>query len=213
MKPKPGPPRRFRSALVLTATIPVGIAALVAFTPLGSEASTPVLTAGVVSAVGVAVAVFLLTRRLAALSAVCEQILAREALPESVHDSRADELGGITRALLELDGRRRAAHDTARQTREAYRRTLTEVAGGLGELGEGAAVTAPGAGGPCEDGVAAVTTLKEWPPWLLDGKPSPAGRIAFTTWRTVGKDFPLQASGLLGPVSLQFAARVPVPKP
>jgi hypothetical protein len=46
-------------------------------------------------------------------------------------------------------------------------------------------------------------TLKEWPQWLKEGKPSPTGRYTFTTWRLWSKDAPLQDSGLLGPVMLQ----------
>ena len=45
-------------------------------------------------------------------------------------------------------------------------------------------------------------TLKEWPQWVKEGKPSPAGRRTFTTWRLWKKDSPLQPSGLLGPVRL-----------
>jgi hypothetical protein len=45
-------------------------------------------------------------------------------------------------------------------------------------------------------------TLKRWPPWLLDGKPSPTGRYTFSSWRLWKKsDAPLE-SGLLGPVKL-----------
>ena len=45
-------------------------------------------------------------------------------------------------------------------------------------------------------------TLKRWPDWLLRGKPSPAGRSTFTTWRLWKKtDAPL-ASGLLGPLRI-----------
>jgi hypothetical protein len=46
-------------------------------------------------------------------------------------------------------------------------------------------------------------TLKRWPPWVLDGKQSPAGRFTFTSWRLWKKDSPLAESGLLGPVTLQ----------
>jgi hypothetical protein len=53
-------------------------------------------------------------------------------------------------------------------------------------------------------------TLKEWPAWLLAGKPSPTGRFTFTTWRLWTKDDPLQASGLLGPVTLYPVAVVDV---
>ena len=45
-------------------------------------------------------------------------------------------------------------------------------------------------------------TLKSWPQWLLDGKPSPTGRFAFTTWELWHKDHPLVQSGLIGPVRL-----------
>lgn len=47
--------------------------------------------------------------------------------------------------------------------------------------------------------------LRTWPLWLLEGKPSPTGRLTFTTWRHWTKDSPLQESGLLGPVLLRTA--------
>jgi hypothetical protein len=47
--------------------------------------------------------------------------------------------------------------------------------------------------------------LKAWPQWLLDGQPSPTGRLTFTTWHHWTKDSPLLESGLLGPVTLQTA--------
>jgi len=47
--------------------------------------------------------------------------------------------------------------------------------------------------------------LKGWPQWLLDGKPSPTGRLTFTTWHHWTKDSPLLESGLLGPVTLRSA--------
>ena len=47
--------------------------------------------------------------------------------------------------------------------------------------------------------------LKEWPQWLLEGKPSPSGRVTFTTWKHWGKDDPLLESGWLGPVLLEAA--------
>ena len=48
-------------------------------------------------------------------------------------------------------------------------------------------------------------TLKSWPRWLEEGKPSPTGRITFTSWRLWKKDSPLQPSGLLGPVKVLAA--------
>jgi hypothetical protein len=54
-------------------------------------------------------------------------------------------------------------------------------------------------------------TLKKWPQWVLDGKPSPTGRFTFTSWRLWRKGSPLLESGLLGPVQLQSAQTV-VPK-
>jgi hypothetical protein len=48
-------------------------------------------------------------------------------------------------------------------------------------------------------------TLKAWPPWVLEGKPSPAGRFTFTTWRLWKKGDPLIESGMLGPVTLRAA--------
>jgi hypothetical protein len=59
----------------------------------------------------------------------------------------------------------------------------------------------------------AVGTLKAWPQWLLDGKPSPSGRFAFTSWRLWKKDDPLQESGLLGPVMLQATQRIVLQRP
>ncbi len=46
-------------------------------------------------------------------------------------------------------------------------------------------------------------TLKQWPQWLLENKPSPVGRFTFTTWSTWKKDDPLPPSGLIGPVRLR----------
>ena len=52
--------------------------------------------------------------------------------------------------------------------------------------------------------------LKAWPPWLRDGQPSPTGRLTFSTWHHYTKDSPLLESGLLGPVTLRTAERIPV---
>jgi len=51
--------------------------------------------------------------------------------------------------------------------------------------------------------------LASWPQWLLDGKPSPTGRLTFTTWHHWSKDDALLPSGLLGPVTLQTAEIIP----
>jgi hypothetical protein len=51
-------------------------------------------------------------------------------------------------------------------------------------------------------------TLKQWPQWLQDGKPSPAGRFTFTSWRLWKKGEPLQESGLLGPVTVGTSVRL-----
>ena len=56
-------------------------------------------------------------------------------------------------------------------------------------------------------------TLKKWPQWLLEGKPSPSGRLTFTSWRLWKKDEPLLESGLLGPVVLRSVHMVPIEKP
>ena len=53
-------------------------------------------------------------------------------------------------------------------------------------------------------------TLKEWPQWLSEGKPSPTGRFTFTTWRLWKKGDALVPSGLLGPVRLLATERVRV---
>lgn len=45
-------------------------------------------------------------------------------------------------------------------------------------------------------------TLNSWPDWLDAGKPSPAGRFTFTSWRLWKKDEALTPSGLLGPVRI-----------
>ncbi|MBI5708108.1 MAG: hypothetical protein HZC36_14095 [Armatimonadetes bacterium] len=46
-------------------------------------------------------------------------------------------------------------------------------------------------------------TLKRWPDWLEQGKPSPTGRYTFTSWRLWRKNEALVPSGLLGPVSIR----------
>jgi hypothetical protein len=51
-------------------------------------------------------------------------------------------------------------------------------------------------------------TLKEWPKWLLEGKPSPTGRQSFTSWRLYKKGAALHESGLLGPVTLHATHRL-----
>ncbi|MCL5096016.1 MAG: hypothetical protein M1608_00470, partial [Candidatus Omnitrophica bacterium] len=50
-------------------------------------------------------------------------------------------------------------------------------------------------------------TLKSWPQWLEEGKPSPTGRFTFTSWRLWPKNSPLQPSGLLGPVTLEMTRK------
>ena len=50
--------------------------------------------------------------------------------------------------------------------------------------------------------------LKSWPQWLLDGKPSPTGRVTFTTWHHWTRDAALLDSGLLGPVTIRVAEAV-----
>jgi hypothetical protein len=45
--------------------------------------------------------------------------------------------------------------------------------------------------------------LKEWPQWLLDGKPSPTGRFTFSTWHHWKKDDKPLPSGLFGPVTVK----------
>jgi len=50
-----------------------------------------------------------------------------------------------------------------------------------------------------------IDSTKDWPQWLKEGKPSPTGRIAFSTWRHFTKDSPLIPSGLIGPVRLVTA--------
>jgi hypothetical protein len=52
-------------------------------------------------------------------------------------------------------------------------------------------------------------TLKSWPKWVQEGKPSPAGRYTFSSWKLWKKGDLLQESGLLGPVTLHQAVRIP----
>ena len=49
-------------------------------------------------------------------------------------------------------------------------------------------------------------TLKAWPQWVQEGKPSPTGRFTFTSWRLWKKGEPLVESGLIGPVTLRVSA-------
>jgi hypothetical protein len=51
-------------------------------------------------------------------------------------------------------------------------------------------------------------TLKRWPQWLVNGQPSPTGRLTFTTWRLWKKNDPLVESGLIGPVTLTATEKV-----
>ncbi len=51
-------------------------------------------------------------------------------------------------------------------------------------------------------------SLLKWPQWLLEGKPSPTGRLTFTTFRLWNKNDPLAESGLVGPVALSSAEAV-----
>jgi len=53
-------------------------------------------------------------------------------------------------------------------------------------------------------------TLKEWPQWVKEGKPSPTGRYTFTSWRLWKAGDLLQESGLIGPVMLRAVERVDV---
>jgi hypothetical protein len=55
-------------------------------------------------------------------------------------------------------------------------------------------------------------TLKAWPKWVLEGKPSPTGRYTFTSWRLWRKDEPLQPSGLLGPVRIVPTETITLPE-
>jgi hypothetical protein len=52
------------------------------------------------------------------------------------------------------------------------------------------------------------THLARWPQWLLDGKPSPSGRLTFTTWHHWTADMQPLESGMLGPVKVQAVERV-----
>jgi hypothetical protein len=49
-------------------------------------------------------------------------------------------------------------------------------------------------------------TLKAWPQWVQEGKPSPTGRFTFTSWRLWKKGEAPVESGLVGPVTLRVAA-------
>jgi hypothetical protein len=54
-------------------------------------------------------------------------------------------------------------------------------------------------------------TLKIWPSWLSEDKPSPTGRQTFASWRLWKKGDPLLPSGLLGPVRLVPVERMDLP--
>jgi (4-O-methyl)-D-glucuronate---lignin esterase len=53
--------------------------------------------------------------------------------------------------------------------------------------------------------------LAAWPQWFLEGKPSPTGRLTFTTWHHWTKNDPLLESGLLGPVRLVTVRELTAP--
>jgi hypothetical protein len=50
--------------------------------------------------------------------------------------------------------------------------------------------------------------VKAWPQWIREGKPSPTGRLTFTSYRQWAKDSPLVSSGLIGPVRLLTAGKI-----
>jgi len=56
-------------------------------------------------------------------------------------------------------------------------------------------------------------TLTNWPPWVIENRPSPSGRFTFTSWRLWKKDSALQQSGLIGPVTLRAAQRIALADP
>jgi len=68
-------------------------------------------------------------------------------------------------------------------------------------------VPASSPGNPVPQGWGPV--LGRWPQWLLENKPSPTGRVTFTTWKHWTKDDPLLESGLLGPVRIIARAIAP----
>jgi hypothetical protein len=43
---------------------------------------------------------------------------------------------------------------------------------------------------------------RQWPQWLMEGKPRTSGRYTFTTYKHYTKDSPLLSSGLIGPVRI-----------
>ncbi len=49
-------------------------------------------------------------------------------------------------------------------------------------------------------------TLKAWPQWVKEGKPSPTGRFTFTSWRLWKKGEAPVESGLIGPVTIRVSA-------
>jgi hypothetical protein len=53
-------------------------------------------------------------------------------------------------------------------------------------------------------------TLETWPEWVQQEKPSPTGRFSFTTHRLWKKKDKLVPSGLIGPVTLQPLAIIPI---
>ena len=51
-------------------------------------------------------------------------------------------------------------------------------------------------------------SLKKYPQWFLDGKPSPTGRFTFSIIKVWSKDDALRKSGILGPVILHSVAKI-----
>ncbi|MGZ5566490.1 MAG: glycosyl hydrolase, partial [Limisphaerales bacterium] len=52
-------------------------------------------------------------------------------------------------------------------------------------------------------------TLKKWPDWVNEEKPSPTGRFTFSSWKLWHKDEPLAESGLIGPVTVRASVVKP----
>jgi hypothetical protein len=55
------------------------------------------------------------------------------------------------------------------------------------------------------------SSIKAWPQWLLDGKPSPTGRLTFSNWRHWTKNDTVIPAGLIGPVVLRTSTELAIP--
>lgn len=134
---------RLRSMLLLTATVPLLVAGIVALTPAGADAMVPLLVVGFITSGTLFASVYALSEPLVSLAAVCSRVTQNGEVQESLPVHRGDEIGEVARALAEIEERRRVAL-------ESYQQTVEEVVEGLNRLADGTTLSNLTVDLPCE---------------------------------------------------------------